>query len=82
MNNTILILVIIGAFASFGILADDVVALNAEELEKIKIDTACEEFVLFFQATNDLVEKERLAQTDAYLLLDLGQNIKDTIDCT
>ena len=82
MDNTILILVVIGAFASFGILADDVVALNAEELEKIEIDNTCIEIATFLQATNDLVEKEKLAQTDAYLLLDLGQNIKDTIGCT
>ena len=82
MDKSILIVVVIGVFASFGILANDVDALNGEDLETTKIDTTCEEFDLFFQATNNLVEKEKLAQTDAYLLLDLGQNIKDTINCT
>jgi len=36
----------------------------------------------FLQDTNNLVEKDKLAQTDADLLLDSGQNIKDTIGCT
>jgi len=88
-------MVLFGAFATAVIITgDDVLAediqtkltkkvdTTTKELEKDKIDKACIEMEKFLQDTNNLVEKDKLAQTDADLLLDSGQNIKDTIGCT
>ncbi len=88
-------MVLVGAFATAVIIAeDDVFAediqtkltkkvdTTTKELEKDKINKACIEMDKFLQDTNNLVEKDKLAQTDADLLLYSGQNIKDTIGCT
>jgi len=88
-------MVLVGAFATAVIIAeDDVFAediqtkltkkvdTTTKELEKDKINKACIEMDKFLQDTNNLVEKDKLAQTDADLLLDSGQNIKVTIGCT
>ena len=86
-------MVLVGAFATVAILAEDgVFAEDMQtkfsktdmkmELEKIEIGNTCMEIDKFFQDINNLVEKEKLAQTDADLLLNSGQNIKDTIGCT
>ncbi len=95
VSKTVLIMVLVGAFATAVIITeDDVFAediqtkltkkvdTTTKELEKDKIDKACIEMDKFLQDTNNLVEKDKLAQTDADLLLDSGQNIKDTIGCT
>ncbi len=95
VSKTVLIMVLVGAFATAVIIAeDDVFAEDIQtkltkkvdtvtkELEKDKINKACIEMDKFLQDTNNLVEKDKLAQTDADLLLDSGQNIKDTIGCT
>ena len=95
VSKTVLIMVLVGAFATAVIIAeDDVFAediqtkltkkvdTTTKELEKDKINKACIEMDKFLQDTNNLVEKDKLAQTDADLLLDSGQNIKDTIGCT
>jgi len=88
-------MVLVGAFATAviiaedGVFAEDIqtkltkkVDTTTKELEKDKIDKACIEMDKFLQETNNLVKKDKLAQTDADLLLDSGQNIKDTIGCT
>ena len=86
-------MVLVGAFATVAILAEDGVFAEdmqtkfskidmTMELEKIEIDNTCIEIGKFLQDINNLVEKEKLAQTDADLLLNSGQNIKDTIGCT
>ncbi len=88
-------MVLVGAFATAviiagdGVFAEDIqtkltkkVDTTTKELEKDKIIKACIEMDKFLQDTNNLVEKDKLAQTDANLLLDSGQNIKDTIGCT
>ena len=86
-------MVLVGAFATVAILeADGVFAEGMEtkflkinttmELEKEKTDKACMMIDKFLQDTNNLVEKDKLAQTDADSLLDSGKNVRDTIGCT
>jgi len=86
-------MVLVGAFATVAILAEDGVFAEdmqtkfskidmTMELEKIEIDNTCIEIDKFLQDINNLIEKEKLAQTDADLLLNSGQNIKDSIGCT
>jgi len=71
-------MVLVGAFATAVIIAeDDVFAediqtkltkkvdTTTKELEKDKINKACIEMDKFLQETNNLVEKDKLAQTDA-----------------
>ena len=95
VSKSILIMVLVGAFVTVVIIAeDDVFAEDIQtkltkkvdtatkELEKDKINKACIEMDKFLQDTNNLVEQDKLAQTDADLLLDSGQNIKDTVGCT
>jgi hypothetical protein len=55
---------------------------TTKKLEKDKIDKGCIHMDILLQDINNLVEKDKLAQTDTDLLLDSGQNIKDTIGCT
>lgn len=89
-------MVLIGAFATAvllveddGAFAEDIqtkltkkVDMTTKELEKDKIGKACIEIDKFIKDTNNLVQKDKLSQTDADLLLDSGQNIKDMISCT
>jgi ABC-type lipoprotein release transport system permease subunit len=93
VSKIILIMVLVGAFATVAILeADGVFAEGMEtkflkinttmELEKEKTDKACMMIDKFLQDTNNLVEKDKLAQTDADSLLDSGKNVRDTIGCT
>jgi len=96
MSKSILIMVLIGAFATAvllvednGAFAEDIqtkftkkVDTTTKKLEKDKIDKACMHIDILLQNINNLVEKEKLAQTDTDLLLDSGQNIKDTIGCS
>lgn len=55
---------------------------TTKKLEQDKIDKGCIHMDILLQDINNLVEKDKLAQTDTDLLLDSGQNIKDMIGCT
>jgi len=96
MSKSILIMVLIGAFATAvllvednGAFAEDIqtkftkkVDTTTKKLEKDNIDKACMHIDILLQDINNLAEKDKLAQTDADLLLDSGQNIKDTVGCS
>ena len=93
MSKSILIMVLIGAFATAvllvgnnGAFAEDIqtkftkkVDTTTKNLEKDKTDKACIHMDILLQYINNLVEKDKLAQTDIDLLLDSGQNIQDTM---
>jgi len=79
-------MVLVGAFATVVILAEDgvfaediqtkftkKVDTTTKKLEKDKIDKACMDIDIFLQDINNLVGKDKLAQTDTDLLLDSGQ---------
>jgi len=86
-------MVLIGAFATAvllvgnnGAFAEDIQTkftkkgdTTTEKLEKDKIEKACIHMDILLQDINNLVEKDKLAQTDTDLLLNSGQNIKDTM---
>jgi len=96
MSKSILIMVLIGAFATAvllvednGAFAEDIqtkftkkVDTTTKKLEKDNIDKACMHIDILLQDINNLAEKDKLAQTDTDLLLDSGQNIKDTVGCS
>ena len=95
MSKSILIMVLIGAFATAvllvednGAFAEDIqtkftkkVDTTTKKLEKDNIDKACIHIDILLQDINNLAEKDKFAQTDTDLLLDSGQNIKDTVGC-